>query len=136
MFQHFAPAAADQGKKCAIFSAPSPCDTLCVVQLLLMLCLRLPMPLCITSPCDSVVRWRRGGLSRTASPWLCLARAPASRAARRSQRGRHSTKYTEEMEDKELLADEEGGKDVRAPWSLPLCAGGGIEKEYARGSCG
>ena len=32
---------------------------------------------------------------------------------RRSQRGRHSTKYTEEMEDKELLADEEGGKDVR-----------------------
>ena len=31
----------------------------------------------------------------------------------RGQRGRHSTKYTEEMEDKELLADEEGGKDVR-----------------------
>ena len=35
----------------------------------------------------------------------------------RSQRGRHSTKYTEEMEDKELLADEEGGKDVRMPRS-------------------
>lgn len=32
----------------------------------------------------------------------------------REKRGRHSAKYTEEMEDKELLADEETGVEVRA----------------------
>ena len=55
--------------------------------------------------CNKIQPWTRGRK-------LC-------HVMRRGQRGRHSTKYTEEMEDKELLADEEGGKDVRSA-TLPL----------------
>ena len=35
MFQHFAPAAADQGKKCATSFPPLPFESFCFVRLLL-----------------------------------------------------------------------------------------------------
>ena len=77
------------------------------------------MSACITSSCDGMMRWWQE--ERLAPrPRLCLVHEHLRHGLRRSQRGRHSTKYTEEMEDKELLADEEGGKDVRC---VPLLAG-------------